>query len=82
MATVSPGEDDHFTRLAYPTVQSRLSVTRYDQTWQATMSTSADWVMVTSWNEWYEGTNVQPDNVNGSQALTRTAVHWSSVLHG
>jgi hypothetical protein len=81
MATVSPGEDDHFTRPATPTIQPRLGGTRYDQTWQTALSTSADWVMVTSWNEWFEGTNVQPDNVNGSKALTQTA-QWSSLFHG
>lgn len=81
-ATVSPGEDDHLIRSPF-TVQPRSNGQRYTDIWNAALSTqpsaAPDWVLVTSWNEWFENTNIAPDNVNGSTALQQTS-RFASVF--
>jgi hypothetical protein len=45
---------------------------RYQLTWDAALANDPDWVLVTSWNEWYEGTVVQPSVRAGDLALLQT----------
>jgi hypothetical protein len=45
----------------------------YAETWRAAMASDPDWVLVTSWNEWLEGTSVQPGRKAGDLALRQTA---------
>ena len=75
---VSPGEND--ADAGKPAGQStfvdRAGGTRYDATWQDALATDPDWVLVTSWNEFYEASNVQPGTVTGHRALDQTA-GWS-----
>jgi len=40
-------------------VVDRQGGRRYDDTWAAALSGAPDWVVVTSWNEWFEGTSVE-----------------------
>jgi hypothetical protein len=73
ITTVSPGFDDRLLRGALGTFISRLGG-RYDATWDAALAGDPDMVLVTSWNEWFEGSEVEPGTVNGSLALDRTKV--------
>lgn len=82
VATVSPGYDDRKMRGFTNPVVPRDGGRRYDDTWAAALSGYPDWVVVTSWNEWYEGTAVEPGTVSGGLALTQTAQHaaaWKSA---
>jgi len=76
---VSPGEDD--SRLGRPqdrtVVVPRASGSRYDQAWQAALATRPDWLLVSTWNEFYENTEVSPSTTDGSMALSQTAA-WAS----
>ena len=77
-ATVSPGYDDRRLRGPLrPTEPRGLHGERYDATWRAALAADPDWILVTSWNEWYEGTSVQPGRRNGDLALRQTAL-WSA----
>jgi hypothetical protein len=78
VATASPGENNIFD--GGHTVQSR-SDGRYSMTWSTAIGSNPDWVVITSWNEWYEATNIQPDTVNGSAALAATKT-WSATFAG
>lgn len=72
-ATVSPGYDDQAPRGGTnPVVGRGRAGARYDATWDAALSGDPDWVLVTSWNEWYEGTNVEPGRRSGPGALLQT----------
>jgi hypothetical protein len=80
VATVSPGYDDRKTRGLSNPVVYRDGGKRYDQTWDAALAGSPDWVVVTSWNEWYEDTSIEPGTATGAQALAQTkqrARAWS-----
>jgi hypothetical protein len=78
-ATVSPGYDD--TALKWrPSVASREGGARYDSMWWAALPSAPEWILITSWNEWLEGTQIAPDDVNGTRALDQTAA-WRPQFH-
>ena len=73
-ATVAPGKDGtlgqpHGTRL-------RQDGARYAESWQTAIDAGPEWVLVTSWNEWYEGTQISPSTRHGWRALDQTA-RWT-----
>jgi hypothetical protein len=77
-ATVSPGYDD--TRLADGRTPHRVDRDDgrfYDGQWQSALDMAADWIVVTSWNEWWENTEIEPGEVYGDLYVTRTR-EWAS----
>ena len=72
-ATVQPGWDDSLLRGDASPVVPRDEGARYDGTWDAALSADPDWVLVTSWNEWFEGTSIEPGVEQGDLALRQTA---------
>ncbi len=80
IATVEPGFDDEPLRGDLHPVIERNGTSTYDATWKAALATQPDWVVVTSWNEWYEGTSIAPSLEYGDDALAATA-RWSAQLH-
>lgn len=79
-ATVSPGQNDLLIRPTSPTIRDRAGGGRYDTVWKAALASSPEWVMITSWNEWYEGTEITPGTRTGSLALRQTA-DWAALFH-
>jgi glycoprotein endo-alpha-1,2-mannosidase len=74
VATVSPGYDDTNLRGDLnPIVPRGLNGERYAATWDAALAAQPDWVLITSWNEWFEGTSVEPSVEYGDLALQQTA---------
>jgi hypothetical protein len=78
-ASVIPGYDE--TRLGRPT---RRSVDReagefYDRQWQAALATNPDWVVITSWNEWAENTQIEAGQRFGEYYVWRTRF-WSAAF--
>jgi hypothetical protein len=72
-APVSPGYDD--TRLGRNNSGrvDRAAGRRYEESWNAALATLPDWVVITSWNEYYEQTHIVPGSHSGSLALQQTA---------
>ncbi|MEA3077834.1 MAG: hypothetical protein QOF60_2742 [Actinomycetota bacterium] len=57
--SVSPGYDG--TRgVPDPTVRDRRAGDRYDESWVGAFGAGADVVSITSYNEWHEGTQIEP----------------------
>ena len=74
-ATVIPGFDD--TRVPgrptpRPTV-GRFDGATYTTLWDSAIRHDADWVLVTSFNEWHEGSEIEPSREYGDRYLTLTA---------
>jgi hypothetical protein len=72
VATTMPGYDDtHIAgragRFAYP-----RSPDYYRTTWQAAMASTPEMVMITSYNEWPEGTMIEPSVTYGDTFLKLT----------
>jgi glycoprotein endo-alpha-1,2-mannosidase len=79
-ATVSPGYDDRAlaaTDGRTPRVSDRQQGAYYDAQWRAAFAAGADWVVVTSWNEWWENTHIEPSVNYGDFYLRRTKV-WAA----
>lgn len=82
-ATVSPGYNDQNLRGDDNPIVPRGSMgERYAATWQAARASAPDWVLVTSWNEWYEGTGVQPGVQTGDLALRQTGSEATAFRAG
>jgi len=78
-ATVMPGYDE--TRLVGRSgrVVSRVDGEFYDRQWQAALASGADWVVISTWNEWAENTQVEAGQRFGEVYVWRTRF-WSAAL--
>ncbi len=74
VGTVLPGYDDTETRQPGEALPRNGSET-YEDYWGRISEAGVDWVMVTSWNEWHEGTEVEPSLEDGFTALQVTRVN-------
>ncbi|MCL4394129.1 MAG: SH3 domain-containing protein, partial [Chloroflexi bacterium] len=69
---VMPGNDDTRTHRADSYVRDRRGGDFYRETWNAAFSTYPDWIIITSWNEWVEGTMIEPSVSYGNLYLDIT----------
>lgn len=72
VATVMPGYDDRTTGRSDSFVRDRQDGQYYVSTWNAAMATSPDWIVITSFNEWVEGTQIEPSVTYGDEYLNLT----------
>ena len=79
-ATVSPGQNMSYYNPLKPQQQDRKNGDRYDMTWGSAIATAPEWILITSWNEWFEATHISPSKKFGYQALNQTA-GWSATFH-
>ena len=81
-ATVSPGYND--VRLAADGRTTRVTERQggayYESQWHAALASGADWVLITSWNEWFENTAIEPAVSFGDEYLRRTRF-WTYLFH-
>ncbi|HEX6512432.1 MAG TPA: endo-1,3-alpha-glucanase family glycosylhydrolase [Chloroflexota bacterium] len=79
MATVMPGYDD--TRLgrgAAGFAVDRANGGYYANLWQGAIATHPDIVSITSWNEWTEGSQIEPSRSYGD-AYLRLTKQWTDA---
>jgi len=72
VATVMPGYDDRPTGRSDAFVRDRAGGLYYRRCWQGASESGADWVMITSFNEWMEGTQIEPSVGYGDAYLDLT----------
>ena len=71
--TVIPGYDDTKTGREPPRpITDRHGGDTYRVLWEEAMITNPDWVLLTSWNEWHEGSEIEPSVENGDRELKTT----------
>lgn len=58
--TVIPGYDDSNIGRNSPLVVERKSGQLYEQLWESAIKADPDWILITSFNEWHEGTEIEP----------------------
>jgi len=70
--TVIPGYDD--TRIRKPGLcVERMDGASYRAQWEAAIDADPHWVLITSWNEWHEGSDIEPSVEYGDAYLKLTA---------
>jgi hypothetical protein len=81
--SVGAGYDDRRIRTSKGTQRARDGGARYDAYWRGALVAGADVVSITSYNEWHEGTQIEPakakcngsmcyDSYEGAYGLTGT----------
>lgn len=73
-ATVMPGYDDFVTGRADAFARPRTEGAFYRACWDGAVRSHADWVVITSFNEWLEGTHIEPSANYGEAYLNLTEV--------
>lgn len=72
-ATVNPGADNRkVPSQPDKVVRDRENGNYFRETWHAAFSTYPDWIMICSWNEWAEGTMIEPSVTYGNLYLDIT----------
>jgi len=70
--TIIPGYDD--TKIRKPGLAvDRMDGASYQAQWEAAIAARPDWVLVTSFNEWHEGSEIEPSREYGDKYLKLTA---------
>jgi len=75
--TVIPGYDDSalVESRPNPIIIDRQDGELYQALWDISISCKPDWVLVTSFNEWHEGTEVEPSLEFGDQYIELTSAN-------
>jgi glycoprotein endo-alpha-1,2-mannosidase len=81
IAGVAPGYDDHKVRDGNPPLSREMGET-YHSSWENAISLNPDWITITSWNEWHEGSEIEPSIENKDLALNQTKLYISEFKSG
>ena len=73
VGTVIPGYDDTKVRNGSRVIL-RNGTKTYRDYWDVINEVDVDWVFITSWNEWHEGTEIEPSVEHGYKALEETKI--------
>ncbi len=83
--SVGPGFDAQFST-GDPHVKPRDDGATYDAMWRAALGSTADLVTITSYNEWSEGTQIEPaghggryESYDGAYGLYGRAAAWAYI---
>ncbi len=80
--TIMPGYDDRSQTQRPPPhlVLDRHAGSTYSTLWQQAIAAHPNWILITSWNEWHEGTEIEPSKEFGDTALLTTQVYAHQFL--
>jgi glycoprotein endo-alpha-1,2-mannosidase len=71
LPAVAPGFDDRVIRVP-GTVIPRAGGATYDATWRSALAAEPAAVLVASWNEWHEGSEIEASLEHGTRYLEAT----------
>jgi len=69
--TIIPGYDD--TKIRKPGINAdRMDGETYRTLWEQAIAADPDWILITSWNEWHEGSEIEPSWEHGDKYIKMT----------
>jgi hypothetical protein len=71
-ATVLPGYDDSHIGRKSPQILEREDGEVYRSTWRQAIASHAPWVAITTFNEWHEGSDIEPSREYGDEYIKMT----------
>jgi hypothetical protein len=71
-AAVQPGYDDRLIPGREGLFQDRQDGEYYRTTFEAALQSDPDWIFITTWNEWWEHTHIEPSELYGELYLEIT----------
>ncbi len=71
--TVIPGYDDRWSGRKVASVTERKDGKLYGSLWDGAISSGSPWVLITSFNEWHEGSEIEPSTEYGDAYIKITA---------
>jgi glycoprotein endo-alpha-1,2-mannosidase len=72
--TIIPAYDD--TKIRKPGIRTdRFGGEAYRKGWDAALSLNPDWVLIASFNEWHEGSEIEPSVEHGEREVRTTAAY-------
>jgi hypothetical protein len=81
--TIIPGYDDRYVGRPPPRpVTDRWAGETYRVLWQEAIAAAPDYVLITTWNEWHEGSEIEPSVEYGSRILDETLAFSRDFLGG
>jgi hypothetical protein len=79
--TVLAGYDDtKLGRAGTRPVTDRHDGETYRVMWEAAVAANPDWILICSWNEWHEGSEIEPSLENGDREIATTAMFSGRFL--
>ena len=72
VATAMPGYDDTRTGRADAFAVDRANGQYYRTTFGGALTSNPDWMVINSWNEWFEGSSIEPGRTSGNLYLDLT----------
>lgn len=81
-AGVSPGYNDDPVFRGNPILDRGEQGSTYRNSWNQALALKPDWITITSWNEWHEGTEIEPSIENGDLALNQTKQYIQEFKSG
>jgi len=79
--TISPGHDvSKVKKRPDPTATDRMGGEAYRILWQKAIAANPDWVLINSWNEWHEGSELEPSVEFDHQALDDTKTYSKQFM--
>lgn len=84
-ATIMPGFDDRHLPdrvRRRPPVVERGDGSLYKNLWLAAIAAKPDWVLIVSFNEWHEASEIEPSDQNGMRELETTRKMSAVFLNG
>ena len=70
--TVIPGFDNRKIKGEQGSYTPRYGGRTYDEFWEIALEGEVNWVLITTWNEWWEGTAIEPTREYKEQYLEAT----------
>jgi hypothetical protein len=71
--TIIPGYDDRLLDYPFDTMVERRGGALYREMWEGAIALDPDWIIITSFNEWHEGTQIEPAMEYGNVYIDLTA---------